>query len=126
MAGPLSNLHVANASRLKLLNYYLLKSKFHLVTLDSKGVLGPPFPSSYTLASLPSSQAPSSSFIVMEMLNLSSSPGSLVWKNLKSRLCLPAQPLAAGNFILQLEPAGGRDPQHLTHRCVNSGVINII
>jgi hypothetical protein len=29
-------------------------------------------------------------------------------------LCLPAQLLAASNFIYQLEPAGGRDPQ-LSH-----------
>lgn len=72
---------------------------------------------------LPSPQAPSSCFAVMEILNLSSSCGSLVWKNLKSCPCLPVQPLAAGNFIYQLEPAGGRGPQHLTHRCVNSGVI---
>jgi hypothetical protein len=33
---------------------------------------------------------------------------------LKSCLCLPAQPLATGNFIYQSKPTGGRVPQHLT------------
>ena len=34
----------------------------------------------------------------------------------KSRHCHPAQPLAASNFIYQLEPAGDRECQGLTHR----------
>lgn len=37
MAGPLSNLHIANTSPLIVLNYYLLKSKFHLCYPRPKG-----------------------------------------------------------------------------------------
>jgi hypothetical protein len=41
-------------------------------------------------------------------------PGPLAWfalcpRILKSCLCLPAQPLAAGNFIYDSKPAGGKD-----------------
>lgn len=43
--------------------------------------------------------------------------------NLRSHLCLPTQPLAAGNFIYQLEPVRDRDPQSLTGRCSGSCVI---
>ena len=56
MAGPLPNLHVANAALLILLSYYLLKSIFHLCYPRPKyvGRLGPFSPGSYILVvSLP-------------------------------------------------------------------------
>ena len=41
MAGPLLNLHMANASPLILLSYYLLKSMFHLCYPRPNGGQGP-------------------------------------------------------------------------------------
>ena len=41
----------------------------------------------------------------------------------KSSLCLPAQPLAKGNFIYQLKPTMDRDPQHLIGEHAGSCVI---
>jgi hypothetical protein len=47
---------------------------------------------------------------------------------LKSRLCLPAQPLAAGNFANQNQLGEARDPWHFTFRflCNFGDPINII
>ena len=117
MVGPLPNFHAASTlSPPIFLNYYLLKPKFHpgCPSLQSSWAM---IHESYVLAvsSLCTSQACSFCFPRMGLLPLFF-PQLPYPGNLKSSLCLTAQPLATGNFIYQLEPSGDRDLQCLTCR----------
>ena len=120
MAGPLQDLHVANTSPLIFLSYYLLKSIFHFCCPRSNGDGGAPWgrssPDSYMWAM----------FSLLHLSGLVFTPFLAWWLCLffllwypcpgilKSCLCLPTQPLAAGNFIYQSKPTGGRDRLNLT------------
>ena len=117
-AGPLPNLHIASASPPILLNYYLLKSKFYLCypRLKREEEWGCSYMS--VCSHFFSSQAWSFRFPVIAILK-PSFHGSVAWgyRTIHLHLCLPTQPLATGNFIYQLEPTRGRDPQPLSGRC---------
>lgn len=58
------------------------------------------------------------SYVIVYFLFCSLKPGSFSSSGMVSllspHLCLPAQPLATGNFSHQSHPAGDRDPQRLT------------
>ena len=107
MAGPLPNFHIAPTSPPTPLNHCLLKSTFHLCYLRP----GPLFPGSHmTVCFLScSSQACSSCFPGNDDSKAFLFPEFPSPGNLKSHLCLPAQPLATSNVIYQLEPTWGRD-----------------
>ena len=111
MAGPLPNLHVANPTPLWYSRVIAYKNLYFIfATLDSVWGEGSSYMIGHTLSPAALNLDPFP-FLAMAILFLC--PGTS-----KSRLYLPAQPLAAGNFIFQSKPTGGRDPQCLTCRHV--------
>ena len=107
MVGPLSNLHVANASPPRLLSYYLLKSIFCLCCpRRGWGNWGPPGATLFLLLLV---GYLSDLYFSGPVFLLSGHGGSISFffphfpclQILKFYLCLPTQPLATGNFIYQ-------------------------
>lgn len=116
MVGPLPNLHVVNTLPLDIPELLLIKiyipSWLSLTqTLQSSWAK---LPNAYIAAMFsvgyPSGLAATAfpawwfSFLL---------PWSFAQESQKSLLCLPAQPLAISNFIYQLKPTRGGDPQLL-------------
>jgi hypothetical protein len=117
MAGSLPNFHIAISSSLILLNYLLTKiySPFLLSWTQLVGSLGPLFPALTWLCAF--LQQLSSLVLLLPWHGGTKSffPRFSCPGNLKSCLCLAAQPLAANNLIYQPEPAGSRALQCLTY-----------
>ena len=118
MFGPLPDFHVANASPLILLNYYLLKSIFHLCYPRpiGGGGLGTTLP--WLLHDCMLSLLQPQIWIFF-----------LFWQGhyapllQKSRLYLPAQPLAARQLYLPIKANWGKNPHLLICRLANPHVI---
>lgn len=118
MAGPLPNFHVANAFPPILLNYYLLKSIFHLYyPRPSQGApWGCSSPAITWLCALMSPALKPDLLLPQHGGTQPLFPWFPCLGNIESCLFLPAQSLTVNNFIYQLEPAESRDTQCLTCR----------
>lgn len=107
MAGPLLNLHVANTLPSGIPESTLTKSRFYSCypAPFRAALLGPPAPP--FCLSLP--PAPSG---VVRLLHPSCPPppSSVLPGNPKSPACLPAQPLATGDFYFPITASWGQGP----------------